>query len=74
MHSICRPLFLILCAAALLPVAAARANEKAEPDPAKSPYWEPIRKIMFGDREILDGKQVVQVYLPCARTTLPPYR
>jgi sulfur-oxidizing protein SoxY len=42
----------------------AYANEKAEPDPAQSPYWEPIRKIMFGDREILDGKDVLRVYLP----------
>ncbi len=39
------------------------ANEKAEPDPASSPYWEPIRKMIFGDREILDGKDVVRVYL-----------
>jgi len=45
-------------------VAPARANEKAEPDPAQSTYWEPIRKIMFGDREILDGKDVLRVYLP----------
>jgi len=43
--------------------APALANEKAEPDPAKSPYWESIRKLMFGDREILDGKDVVRVYL-----------
>jgi sulfur-oxidizing protein SoxY len=41
----------------------ALANEKAEPDPAKSEYWEPIRKLMFGDREILDGKDVIRVYL-----------
>jgi sulfur-oxidizing protein SoxY len=40
------------------------ANEKAEPDPAQSAYWEPIRKIMFGDREILDGNDVLRVYLP----------
>ncbi len=45
-------------------VAPALANEKAEPDPAQSTYWEPIRKIMFGDREILDGKNVLRVYLP----------
>jgi len=37
----------------------ALANEKAEPDPAKSEYWEPIRKLMFGDREIFDGKDVI---------------
>jgi sulfur-oxidizing protein SoxY len=41
----------------------AGANEKAEPDPAQSQYWEPIRKLMFGDREIRDGKDVVRVYL-----------
>jgi sulfur-oxidizing protein SoxY len=41
----------------------ALANEKAEPDPAKSPYWEPIRKVMFGDREIIEDKDVVRVYL-----------
>jgi sulfur-oxidizing protein SoxY len=40
------------------------ANEKAEPDPSQSTYWEPIRKIMFGEREILDGKDVLRVYLP----------
>lgn len=43
--------------------ASAWANEKAEPDPGKSPYWESIRTMMFGDREILDGKDVVRVYL-----------
>lgn len=39
------------------------ANEKAEPDPNKSQYWTPIRQVMFGDREILDGKDVIHVYL-----------
>jgi sulfur-oxidizing protein SoxY len=48
----------------MLLAASALANEKAEPDPAQSTYWEPIRKIMFGDREILDGKDVLRVYLP----------
>jgi sulfur-oxidizing protein SoxY len=43
--------------------APAGANEKAEPDPARSQYWEPIRKLMFGDREIRDGKDVLRVYL-----------
>jgi len=47
----------------VLRVQPALANEKAEPDPAKSEYWEPIRKLMFGDREILDGKDVIRVYL-----------
>lgn len=48
---------------ALLVSCAAAANEKAEPDPANSQHWGPIRKMMFGDREILDGKDVVRVYL-----------
>ena len=52
------------CASTLACVAPVHANEKAEPDPAQSTYWEPIRKIMFGDREILDGKDVLRVYLP----------
>ncbi len=47
----------------VLPLGAAVANEKAEPDPAKSQYWPPIRQMMFGEREILDGKDVVRVYL-----------
>jgi sulfur-oxidizing protein SoxY len=47
----------------LLPCGVAVANEKAEPDPAKSQYWPPIRQMMFGEREILDGKDVVRVYL-----------
>jgi len=49
--------------AALLAAGSASANEKAEPDPAKSPYWEPIRKVMFGDREIVEDKDVIRVYL-----------
>ncbi|HZP85395.1 MAG TPA: quinoprotein dehydrogenase-associated SoxYZ-like carrier [Burkholderiales bacterium] len=54
-----------LLAAVLLAflMGSALANEKAEPDPAKSPYWDSIRTMMFGDREILDGKDVVRVYL-----------
>jgi sulfur-oxidizing protein SoxY len=40
------------------------ANEKAEPDPARSPYWEPIRQLMFGDRPInADDRDVIRVYL-----------
>ncbi|MFN0039993.1 MAG: quinoprotein dehydrogenase-associated SoxYZ-like carrier [Burkholderiales bacterium] len=40
------------------------ANEKAEPDPAKSQYWEPIKLLMFGDRVINpDERKVVSVYL-----------
>ncbi|HUI58901.1 MAG TPA: quinoprotein dehydrogenase-associated SoxYZ-like carrier [Steroidobacteraceae bacterium] len=41
----------------------ASANEKAEPDPAKSTYWEPIRNVMFGDREISEDRDVIRVYL-----------
>jgi sulfur-oxidizing protein SoxY len=53
-----------LWAAAMLTTgAAALANEKAEPNPANSQYWPPIRELMFGEREILDGKDVIQVYL-----------
>ena len=48
--------------ATLLPVLAC-ANEKAEPDPANSQYWDTIRQITFGDREILDGKGVIRLYL-----------
>jgi sulfur-oxidizing protein SoxY len=44
-------------------VQTASANEKAEPDPHKSQYWTPIRQMMFGDREILDGKDILKVYL-----------
>ncbi len=44
--------------------ATARANENAEPDPAKSQYWEPIRQIMFGDRVINpDARDIIRVYL-----------
>src|SRR6267143_3765298 len=40
------------------------ANEKAEPDPARSPYWEPIRQLMFGHRPInADDRDVIRVYL-----------
>ena len=53
----------ILALALALTAAAASANENAEPDPAKSQYWTPIRQMMFGDREILDGKDVIHVYL-----------
>lgn len=41
----------------------AGANERAEPDPAKSPYWEGTRRLMFGDRPLLDGRDVIRVYL-----------
>jgi sulfur-oxidizing protein SoxY len=42
----------------------ALANEKAEPDPTRSPYWEPIRVLMFGDRVINpDDRDVIRVYL-----------
>jgi len=52
---------LLLVLAFALPAA---ANEKAEPDPARSPYWEPIRQLMFGDRVINpDDRDVIRVYL-----------
>lgn len=55
--------WLLGAAMCMLLAGPAFANEKAEPDPARSPYWDSIRKMMFGDREILDGKDVVRVYL-----------
>ncbi len=53
---------ILIAANALLP-SLALANEKAEPDPGKSQYWDAIRQITFGDREILDGKGVIRMYL-----------
>lgn len=53
----------LLVAVALLGPVAGWSNEKAEPDPAKSQYWVPIRQMMFGEREIRDGKDVIRVYL-----------
>ena len=50
--------------AALVFVMPVLANEKAEPDPARSPYWEPIRQLMFGDRVINpDDRDVIRVFL-----------
>jgi len=52
---------LLLALAFALPAA---ANEKAEPDPARSPYWDPIRQLIFGDRVINpDDRDVIRVYL-----------
>lgn len=49
---------------ALLAVIPAYANEKAEPDPAQSQYWGPIRQLMFADRVINpDARDVIRVYL-----------
>ena len=49
---------------ALLVIAPVYANEKAEPDPAQSQYWGPIRQIMFADRVINpDTQDVIRVYL-----------
>jgi sulfur-oxidizing protein SoxY len=49
---------------ALLVIAPAYANEKAEPDPAQSQYWGPIRQLMFADRVINpDTREVIRVYL-----------
>jgi sulfur-oxidizing protein SoxY len=58
-----RALIALLAAAALGMNGVALANGQAEPDPAKSQYWEPIRKQLFGDRQFQDGKDVVRVYL-----------
>ena len=58
-----KAIVLLIVASALLATAPAGANEKAEPDPARSPYWDTIRKIMFGDREIQSGKDVLSVFL-----------
>jgi len=56
-----RVAILLLALAFAIPAA---ANEKAEPDPARSPYWEPIRQLMFGDRVINpDDRDVIRVYL-----------
>lgn len=42
----------------------ALANEKAEPDPAQSPYWGPIKQAMFGDRVINpDDRDLIRMYL-----------
>jgi len=55
--------FLLACALAAL-ASGAVANEKAEPDPAKSPYWGQIKEMMFGDRAINpDNRDVIRVYL-----------
>src|ERR1017187_2820481 len=49
---------------ALLAIMPASANEKAEPDPALSQYWDPIKQVMFGDRVINpDARDVIRVYL-----------
>jgi sulfur-oxidizing protein SoxY len=40
------------------------ANEKAEPDPALSPYWGSIKQLTFGERTINpDARDVIRVYL-----------
>ena len=54
-------LTVLLAVFAVLP---AGANEKAEPDPALSQYWGPIRQVMFGDRVINpDARDIIRVYL-----------
>jgi sulfur-oxidizing protein SoxY len=61
MLSLARRMLACVC---LLGVAVSTlANENAEPDPNKSPYWTPVRQAMFGDREILDGRDILNVYL-----------
>ncbi|MEO8630813.1 MAG: quinoprotein dehydrogenase-associated SoxYZ-like carrier [Betaproteobacteria bacterium] len=64
MQSCVKQVVLSVWVAAMVAAGSALANEKAEPDPAQSTYWDPIKKIMFGDREILDGKDIARVYLP----------
>ena len=45
-------------------ISSAAANEKAEPNPALSPYWGPIKQLMFGERVINpDAREVIRVYL-----------
>jgi sulfur-oxidizing protein SoxY len=62
MNPVWRCFVWILCVFAV--AAPAFGNEKAEPDPAKSQYWEPIRQLMFGDRVINpDDRKIVSVYL-----------
>lgn len=55
-------MLLVAVTVAALPLSVS-ANEKAEPDPEKSQYWPPIRQMMFGEKEIHDGKDVIRVYL-----------
>jgi sulfur-oxidizing protein SoxY len=51
----------LLAALAVIP---AYANEKAEPNPALSQYWDPIKQLMFGDRVInADARDIIRVYL-----------
>jgi sulfur-oxidizing protein SoxY len=48
----------------LLAAMPAYANEKAEPDPAQSPYWQTTKQLMFGDRVINpDARDIIRVYL-----------
>ena len=54
---------LVAAATLALLVPPALGNEKAEPDPARSQYWQPIRQMMFGDRPIEDGRDVLRIYL-----------
>ena len=55
---------LVLAAIATLAVLPAFANEKAEPDPAQSQYWVPLKQLMFGDRVINpDSRDIVRLYL-----------
>lgn len=40
------------------------ANETAEPEPEKSPYWGTIKQLLFGERVINpDGRDIIRVYL-----------
>jgi sulfur-oxidizing protein SoxY len=57
LNAISRALLATLSAFALIAALPSAANEKAEPDAEKSQYWPPIKKNMFGDREVLYDKK-----------------
>ena len=62
MTSLIRLAAIVLVVLGAIPSAA--ANEKAEPNPALSPYWGPIKQLMFGERVINpDPREVIRVYL-----------
>lgn len=51
----------LVTAAIALP---AFANETAEPEPEKSPYWGTIKQLLFGERVINpDDRDIIRVYL-----------
>jgi sulfur-oxidizing protein SoxY len=66
LKSIFRVLLATSAAFGLLSSGLAAANERAEPDAEKSEYWPPIKKNMFGDREVVYDKnnKYLAVYSP----------